>query len=203
MDAKADCRYDRTDLIDHVGRTAKRVPLSGELPLYDETAAEIVDCYPDNITCTSVSGETGMLLTGSVNVNMLIRCVGDKYIFISRSVSFEEKTEENDGKILCSAAFCEVNARLLPGANARFEGELTFDLIHIGQSEQTVLTDIGECPGEREKLHDRIVVYYADKGESVWEIAKENRVRVENVKQYNGIASDVLDTDRVLVFSDF
>ena len=44
-----------------------------------------------------------------------------------------------------------------------------------------------------------LAVYFADKNEKLWDIAKTFRTSIELIKRENELDSDVLDTKRVLL----
>lgn len=85
----------------------------------------------------------------------------------------------NDDEIIVSA---ELNAHINCFARQTYNA---IDSVEIGDS----LTD--GCKG--------VVLYYAEKGERLWDIAKKYRSSVSIIKSYNKLDSDALDSDKPLL----
>ena len=62
----------------------------------------------------------------------------------------------------------------------------------------TVLSDV-EMKGESNFESPALVIYFADKNERLWDIAKTFKTSVELIKKENEITKDFCETSRVLI----
>ncbi len=78
------------------------------------------------------------------------------------------------------------------------------DLNCVGSLEITdTVTYVGayevDSDTSQDQSYDRISIYFAESGENIWSIAKENKVAYKAVKEQNGIESDLLPVAKTLI----
>ena len=66
-----------------------------------------------------------------------------------------------------------------------------------------MLTGVKENADAAAAGQEKAVVYFAEKGETLWDIAKENKTSVANIKAFNSLDAEVLENDARLIFSCF
>ncbi len=62
------------------------------------------------------------------------------------------------------------------------------------------VAELDATDGETGAVPKDIVLYYADPGESVWQIAKENRTDYMKLMELNGLKEAVLQEKKLLIF---
>ena len=66
--------------------------------------------------------------------------------------------------------------------------------------EYSAITDINELPDKKAPL-SQMILYYACKGDRVWDIAKRYSASPDAIIKNNGLTSDEIDEDRMLYIS--
>lgn len=59
--------------------------------------------------------------------------------------------------------------------------------------------EVNENEPIKKKSHGAMTIYFASKGESVWDIARHYFADVQEVRQINGVSDDILSSDRMIL----
>ena len=83
----------------------------------------------------------------------------------------------------------------------RFSGEFSLNGFEIIKSTEEMLTSAALPEQTDARIgHEKIVVYYGERGETLWNIAKENHAAVSQIAAQNDLKENVLSENAVLVF---
>ena len=175
-------------------------PFSQQAESYDEGIPEVCDAFVSDLRFAPVSENGAEKISCSASLNALLKNKAGAFSFVSRSASFT--FDRPGGGVGYYGMFCRSVAAAAEGGGViRFTGEFALRGFVTAETEETALTSVSLPQTPVHGRHERIVVYYAGAGESVWEIAKENGSAVSVITELNDLKQDVLEENRVLVFS--
>ena len=185
-----------------VVQTEFTFPFEAQAECFDAGADEICDAYLTDLCFTAVQEGGEVQLSGSATVNALLKNRDGALWSVSRSASFSCGRETAD---VCTrrryAAYCRsVSASFERSGLLRFTGEICVRGFEIAALKTGMLISAALPENAQRTGEEQIVVYYAEKNEHVWDIAKENGSTVAGIRESNGLQSDVLAAPAVLVF---
>lgn len=178
--------------------------LRHEIPLNEE-GAEVVQVLV-NPLIQKITGQNNTLnMDGILDVSLFVR-EGEAYRGIDKSLTF---TVSKSLKSLEGRMRCEVQPCVL-GIDWSVEGETVVLKTEIHCSFSVFLKETHEVISEvaididhplEEKLKAPLIVYYGEKGERLWDIARKYATSVERIKLVNELHRDVLEDKKLLLIS--
>ncbi len=176
------------------------IEVSGEIPVYDTNIAKVCDNEAADIIWAAVPDGNGMRLNGSFNMKVLTLTDDQSYVCFSRNCSFEytlsaAPTSYHSVHILPQSFRTE-----LTDGKLRYFGKLQINAIILPGTEEEIVISAEAADEENHPDNDRIILYYGEKGESLWEIAKANKTALESLYVFNDVKNDILQQDQLLVF---
>ncbi len=159
----------------------------------------ICDSFVDNIRIKHIKDNT---FEFSGQFNSLIKLSDNSYSVISRSYN----TEFNVNKEICFTPeflCCKVlseSALQSNDSNIKFTIDLIVNITGSIYYKEKILTNIAVTDKAFSKKGG-IILYYAENGESMWDIAKENRSSVSSIKELNGISEDMISEKKILLIT--
>lgn len=96
----------------------------------------------------------------------------------------------------------QISASILPGGEIDIKATVIIDLLVLDEIHENVITDIEENAIDLNIIRDlpAFVFYVVKEGDSLWSIAKNNYVTVEEIKKTNNLESDeIMPGDRILI----
>lgn len=175
---------------------------SGEIQCFDNGAKEIFDKSISDISFSSSIQNGELNVSGSMKVSILAKTTDGEYCCYSRNCSFEKVFDgaEGNNEYFISAAEGKLNAEILPDGKIAFSGEIFVKVLSLHGETLDITVNINEKDKKPCNGDEKIVLYYGEKGESLWDIAKDNNTSLASLKAMNEISSDTLEGARVLVF---
>ena len=180
-----------------------RFPFSAQAEYYDDTATEICAAFISDIRFSCAEEKEKTEISGSATVNALLKNNSGGYSFVSRSATFTFEKAETQGQ---RQRFYQVECQSVSAAFAgsgllRFSGEFSLNGFEIIKSTEEMLTSAALPEQTDARIgHEKIVVYYGERGETLWNIAKENHAAVSQIAAQNDLKENVLSENAVLVF---
>ena len=150
-------------------------------------------CATVKVTECGVS-DGGALVCGDITVECLVGCDGEgecEYAICPIRIPFKcelpvsNLAEQYDMRVHCDVV--GVRTRV-DGENVVADAELYLSMFVTGEDFVRCvcsIEDSGECES---KVRDGILVYYPDKDETLWSVAKKYRVPISSVAKNNGIS---------------
>lgn len=177
------------------------IDVSGEIPVYDMPITKVLDNDASDFVCAVAPDGDAMRLNGSFNMRALTMAEDNGYYCFSRGCSFEyvvpvAPSSYYSVSILPQSFRTEITA----DGKLRYYGKLQLNAVVLPGTEEEIITSAEAVSEEIEQGRERIILYYGEKGESLWEIAKENRTALESIAVFNDVKTDILQEDRLLVF---
>ena len=176
------------------------IDVSGEIPVYDMRITKVCDNDAADIACAAVPDGDGIRLNGSFNMKVLTIADDNSYVGFSRNCSFEYMllTEPTSYHYLYIQPQ-SFRTELMEG-KLRYYGKLQISAIVLPGTEEEIITSAETDDEDKHRENDRIVLYYGEKGESLWEIAKENKTALDSLYAFNEVKTEILQEDQLLVF---
>ena len=106
-------------------------------------------------------------------------------------------------KLRCEADAQCINIEFsMPNDNEIFvECDIIFDILAFNKVSINAITDIQTLAEKEREDKSRIVLYYANKDETLWDIAKKYSTSVDALKKYNDVESERISKDCMILIS--
>lgn len=173
----------------------------------DNVISNIIDSWSETEirSCTAIGGE--ITVNATVNICILANDNNGKIAFYEKKVDlvYKNSTEYADCQnVKCEACLepISVSYTILSDNSVEYRIEYRVNISLKEDSTFAVLTEILCDPKSVKKKRDdcSLVIYYAECGEKVWDIAKSYNSNVEEIREINSITSDVIDSNkRILI----
>ncbi len=167
----------------------------------DSTDAKIVSIYALDVSHTEKFAQGEVKINGQITAGILLRA-NDELQFFTRNIPFDysrEIADSQDGHFVC-AMYCNELAYNAGDTGLHLKAEMEIQGYYI--SEQAVAfvssCNIGTCYND-DKEFEVISIYFADKGEKLWDIAKKNKIPLNTLKSTNELTCDTLEDDEILI----
>lgn len=199
------CSKNRIKCITNILRVNENHTVTSKMDFSSCRGQSIADAAVRKIRYTVNSQNNCIQLKGNIHFGIVVVTSDNERMFFERIADFEytkqfgEDVSECDfSPVVCvNAVNCSVNS----SSEATVSTEIHIDGFVNVLKNLDVITSV-----EKGKEKDRdnsdgvITVYFASKGERLWDIAKEQGSSVAFIKSTNDIDEDVLSSDRMLVF---
>ncbi|MBE6790160.1 MAG: DUF3794 domain-containing protein [Ruminococcaceae bacterium] len=184
----------------------KTVSMSLDADIFENENVNIEDCFVENIRVISEKNKGGSGFFVSGDFNALVKNSNGNMGLISRNATADFAVSEiSDDVSIISFESSVLSCSALQGNDSKIH--LAADVYVTIKTEESckvkLLTDVVMTDCALEKENSEIVLYFAQKGETVWEIAKENKVHIESIKKNNSVTADILENDIMLLMADF
>ncbi|MBQ4100373.1 MAG: DUF3794 domain-containing protein [Oscillospiraceae bacterium] len=179
-------------------------PISiNEVISFDKPISEIVDVWAiPNIK--SIRTDDDMLVIYGVTEQCII-CKDEEgqYMFTSKNIDFEYKKNISQGIGIKNVRVCELSNSFvissIDKAEIRCELQLTYLQNTMAKCNPICEMQIDEASPKKQKSENALTIYYADKDESVWNIAKRYNTSITAVVDENGLVGDTLEERSMLL----
>ncbi len=165
----------------------------------------IADVCVRKIRYTVNPTDKNIQLKGNIHYGIVVETVENEKLFFERIVDFDyvkqfgENVENCDfaPTVSVNAVSCAMNS----SSEATVTTELHIDGFVYPVKKCDVITSVEKGNEKNRNNGDSVItVYFASKGERLWDIAKQQGSSVDFIKTANGIDEDVLSSDSMLVF---
>ncbi len=198
---KSDCKIQKV-----LGHISDTYMYKSNLEFKDADIKSIIDSWIE----TEVGGCTidNNLITvkGTLNVCILIANDDGKISYLEKKQDFDYKKVVDflcTGELSCSSVFepVSISYTILSDNNIEYRVEYRVNLSFREEKSISVLTEINSGNKKKKNINDcSLIIYYADTGEKVWDIAKKFNTNVSDMREINGLGSDVIENKmRILI----
>ena len=201
---EAKAEYQNVEFLRHIQTLEKRKSVTKTVDLSGQTVKEIIDISSQKNSCT-LNGE-GEKLIGKANAlfNILFIDSDDKLQFAQRNVDFDFESElsEKCEKLRCDPVMSieKVDSSRPGGDKIELKCDFSVSAQVYSAETRRVLKNIEIDESKCKPASDAaLTVYYAQKGENIWEIAKRYNTKISAVKDENSLTADVTDSEMMLM----
>ncbi len=153
-----------------------------------------------------ITGQKNYLnFEGLLDVSMLIRD-GDEHRSIDKALPFTVKKELNhlNGQMRCEVNPCVLGVDWSNNhEKVEIKTEISCSFSVFSKENHEVISEVSvdvDHPLEYDK-HAPLVVYYGEKGERLWDIARKYATSVEAIKGLNELSRDTLEDKKLLLIA--
>lgn len=199
LKGESETRRVGVDIITDVVTVDTTAGTSLEADTYDSAPTEVLAAFADGIRygCSSSDGQGK--LNGTCVLNAVLKSSAGNIIIVSRTAAFECELPYADDYFI-SVSPSRVAAELLSNGKVGFSATFAVKGFGLCTEKKEFIEDCRVADGAAITHGGGIAVYYANAGEKLWDIAKENRCRVSTLKEINGIDTDATAENRVVIF---
>ncbi|MBR3754574.1 MAG: DUF3794 domain-containing protein [Clostridia bacterium] len=175
---------------------------SAELDFTGAAVGRVLDSWCTDLTCVHSFADSQLDLSGAVTVCVLYKDADDKPCFARRRVDYRHNIAVNSDTedvnyepnicvsgVAVSGKGTQLNARIQLNASGCV----------FSRKNHLAVTDITESGKKSKDNLSAITVYFADKGEKLWDIAKRFGTSVDAVSRRNSLSGEALHDDTMLI----
>lgn len=185
-------------------KLTKTISVSFDADAYEGEHFNIADSYIDNITITTENTDNKINCVLNADYNALITSENGAFSLIHRN-NTTEFTLESEKRIVNNINYrlLSISALRTAEGKIKFTADIFVSIEIVKLCKVNLLTDVTLLPAVSADTSSEIILYFGQKGETLWDIAKENKTSVTKIKENNSIDCDSLDKDMLLVFPNF
>ena len=199
------CKTDKVRCISSVVRVNENHTVTAKHDFASGKAVAVSDVAVKKIRYTVHSENNAVVLKGNIHYGIIVVSDESEKLYFERISDFEYRKQTNedvpDYEFNPVVSLNSMDFSLSPDGTAVINTEMRIDGFIYPSCEMTVISAVDK--GEERKTDTDncvITVYFASKGERLWDIAKEHNTSVKMLRELNSINEDVLEKDCMLVF---
>ncbi len=175
-----------------------------EIPL-DTVDVEVIQALGSPVVQKITGQDKTLSIEGVLDVSMFIR-EGDHYRSVDKSLPFTLKKELQrlSGRMRCEVRPCVLGMDWSVGSESiELKTELACSIMVFSREIHDVISGVEvdiEHPMEPVRSAP-LVVYYGEKGERLWDIARKYATSVSAIKSMNDLSRDILEDKQLLLIS--
>lgn len=159
------------------------------------SVTNVIDMWCDDVRCKAVAREGRLLYVGKYSIFALVKTDSDEIALKSCDVDFEfDSDSKSDIKNLkCTPKVKILSSDYTLGASA-LSVRTVFDVkANVFESENSLLIDNISVDENKPKPHEsKMFIYYPDKNEKLWDIARHYNTTVKSVVQQNELSDEII-----------
>ena len=205
LENELDCAMQSIAAVAYCETLTKNECFSVDFDFTDDADVTICDYAVENIKINTEvhSGEIAALI--SADYSVFYKDAADNIAVITKEFTFESelaslKVEQNIE--FCCVQVLSGTALHVNGGKIRLNLEMIIESRIANCCKIDCFTSVDDSEMKPENKNG-YVICFCSKNEDLWNIAKENRTSVELIKKVNGITTDTLCEDRILLLPVF
>lgn len=160
---------------------------------------QIVDMTCQELQYTAAVADSTLTVNGTVQIGLLYRDRENQWGFTDRSFDFTytRAVAASGEHLTCEPHITVSGVSFLLGAEDKVDARVELDISGVVFSTQTVqvLSDIQiDEENRKRQKHAALTIYFAQEGESVWEIARRYNTTAEAITAENKLTGDAVET---------
>ena len=175
-----------------------------KLDLSATGVSEVSDIWCNNIVNRSDYNEGKLAISGNITICMLLTDGSGKLTYAERQIDFEyeQVLKESIENIKCDANVRAIAADYsisdTSSVDVRIELKIDGTVISVESEKIISAIEINEKT-ERKADYPPLVIYFADSGESIWQIARKYNTTVGAIMEENGIKTETVEEKRMIL----
>lgn len=177
----------------------------GEIQLGDNNISKIIDIWNDNLSINYSQDNEGINIFGKLNVCILAYDNENTPFYAERSADFNHQVTKyqlpDNITANLSATVTSISYRITGDNSLEVKAELKVTAPLFKSNTHKTVNEIATNQ-DKERCKDTnaaLNLYYADKNERIWDIAKEYCTSVEAIKSENDISDDIITSRCMLL----
>lgn len=188
-----------------IKKIKEKFSCKGTVELPDETPREIKNIFCDTVSVLSALNEKKPDFTGKVKLGILGINSDDSPFYVERSFEFEyksgEEIVENDVQFETEIIPNKISEAIINGRSIEIKAEFTVHSIVYQKTSHNMITSVNadESKDAFKSENSPLTVYFPQKGESLWDIARKYHSSVSAIKEENHLAEDTLNESQMIL----
>lgn len=188
-----------------IKKIKEKFSCKGAVELPDETPKEIKNIFCDSISVQPSLNEKKPGFTGKVKLGILGINSDDSPFYVERNFEFDYKSSEeiteNDVKFEAEIIPNKISEAITNDRSLEIKAEFTVRSIVYQKSMHNMITsvDADESKDAFKNENSPLTVYFPQKGESLWDIARKYHSSVSTIKEENHLAEDTLNEAQMIL----
>ncbi len=176
--------------------------LTSALDFSASTASSVLDFWCGDLTCVSSSSEESLELSGAVTLNILYKDREDKPCFTKYRLDYRHKKPiDTKNSALRYEPDIKISGVSVSGSGNELSARIQFTAtgLAFSQKSRLAISDM-TCEMLAAKCDEpAITVYFGDKGEEIWDIAKKYGTTLDAIRRRNALSCDALEENTMLI----
>lgn len=176
--------------------------ISADLDFSGAQVERLIDSWCCDLTCVSGLNDDKLEISGAVTVCVLYLDKDSKPCFAQRRVDYRhnKEVESNGGTLRCDPHIA-VSGIALSGSGNSLHARVQFDVSGCVFSEYNRVLVSSIVSGDKKSPCNApaVTVYFGDKGEELWDIAKKYGATQEALRARNSLSGDALNERKMLI----
>lgn len=165
--------------------------------------AKVLDVYSESISVSPVISDGALSLNGKASLCMLLGDKEDMPFYVERSVEIDYKPQLSrmfDRVMLNSCDINSISYRLSDSSTLELRTELKVTALLCDMVSINPVISV-EALEDKQVVSDdcSLILYFADKGESTWDISKMYRTKEDLLKIENSLEDNMLHSAQMLL----
>ena len=165
--------------------------------------AKIIDIWDEGIDLSSKIEDEKLKFSGKINACIL--SINNEGVpeYTEKPINFEYISNamvENDSKIDTNVKIVSIGYRIIANNSIEIKTELLFKSKISSSKEVFMVSDIyvdEDSPYSKDEAS--LIIYFADKGEDIWDIARNYHTTADAIKGENELESDVIEENSMIL----
>lgn len=168
-----------------------------------EGVSEIIDVFNEVMMVNAKCEDNKVNFKGKMNVCILAIDEKEEPFYIERMIDFEYEKEYSDlpDNVICDVDpnLISIGFRINTKNSIEIKSEINIKATVLSADNFKVINDISTDEENPRQKDASLTIYYADKGESIWDIARSYCTSVDAIKIENDLNEDVLQKRGMLL----
>ena len=168
----------------------------------NERIEEVLDIGVDSAFASVTAGDESPVIRTKLKLCLLMKNPDTEPFCVERGPEFEfspDITLKERVENICVRAD-SVSYRIVDEKTLELRIELSYRILTSDTLRCSPVCAVQQCEnGEREPDDSALILYFADKGETLWDISKTYSTRVSDLKEENALEGDVLSESMMLL----
>lgn len=174
------------------------------LDLSSSGISGVSDIWCSDITHQSYCEENKLIIKGNVTICMLIQDGEGNLSYTERPVDFEyeQMVKEKSDSLKCDATVRAIATDYSIASHNSVEVRIELIIegrVYLVENEKIICTLEPNEKMAKESIFPALIIYYAEKGESIWRIARKYNTTVSAIMEENELKDDTMDSTRMIL----
>ncbi|MDR0884363.1 MAG: DUF3794 domain-containing protein [Oscillospiraceae bacterium] len=202
-ESELDTEYRNMEFLEPLDSFAEKVPVTGTVQV-PGGAGEILGMWTGEPVANAAAQDTELAITGSVPLHFLYKDSAGETAFAEKPLEFRFRRALGCAvqRLKCRPQLTLINIDYTPQAGGEVQVRADMNLAARSYDLRERRVIVGLQPDEsRPKDSDvpALMLYYADPGESVWDIAREYNTTAQSIVDENSLTGEALSEAQMLL----
>lgn len=177
----------------------------GSVELPETGAKEIKNIFWNILPVQSYINEENPEFSGKIKLGILGVDQEDSLFYVERNLDFKyksgEKISEKEALFETEIIPKKITAGAINGNSLEVKADLAVDSVIFKESAQNMITEVSaeDSSANLKNINAPLTLYFAEKGESLWDIARKYHSSVNSIKEENELYEDILNEPQMIL----